>query len=203
MKTRTALASAAALAAVALMAHAASRAQDAAPSEAEAMAAMMAQAERYTRPGEEHAWLERLVGSWTTETRLFLGGKATPAVEGTAKTRWLMEGRWLQSEASGSLMGAPFQAVTVFGYDNFKQSYVAMQVTSMDTAMYTAEGDLTPGGDTLILYGTVDEYLTGEHDKMVKLVYRMLSEDAYVMEVHDLPIGEENTKVIEVRYERS
>ena len=72
----------------------------------------------------------------------------------------------------------------------------------MDTAMSRAEGDLDPGGKVLLLYGTIDEYLTGEHDKMVKTVFRFLSPDKMIMEIHDLPIGEQNTKVVEVTYTR-
>ena len=84
----------------------------------------------------------------------------------------------------------------------YKQSYVATAVDTMDTAMRRAEGDLDPSGKALLMYGTIDEYLTGEHDKMVKLVWRFLSDDELVLEIHDLPIGEKNTKVVETRYRR-
>ena len=49
----------------------------------------------------------------------------------------------------------------------------------------------------------LDEYLTGEHDKMVKSVFRFVSEDEMKLEVHDLPIGESNTKVVEITYTRA
>jgi len=88
------------------------------------------------------------------------------------------------------------------GYDNFKQSYVITTVTNMDTAMLRSEGDLTPDGRALIAYGTLDEYLTGEHDKMVKYVWRFNSPGEMVLEVHDLPIGETNTKVVEITFRR-
>jgi hypothetical protein len=84
------------------------------------------------------------------------------------------------------------------GYDNFKQSYVATTLSSLDTAMIRLEGDMDQAGKTLLAYGTLDEYLTGEHDKMVKYVWRFQSPTRIVLEIHDLPIGEANTKVIEV-----
>jgi hypothetical protein len=68
--------------------------------------------------------------------------------------------------------------------------------------MTHAEGDMDPSGNTLIAYGTLDEYLTGEHDKMVKYVWRFQSPTRIVLEVHDLPIGENNTKVVEVTLEK-
>jgi hypothetical protein len=89
------------------------------------------------------------------------------------------------------------------GYDNFKQSYVTTMVSTMDTAMLHAEGDMDPSGKALLAYGTLDEYLTGEHDKMVKYVWRFVSDDEIVLEIHDLPIGEHNTKVVEITYSRA
>jgi hypothetical protein len=55
----------------------------------------------------------------------------------------------------------------------------------------------------LIGYGTLDEYTTGENDKMVKYAFRFLDADKIVLEIHDLPIGETNTKVLEFTYTRS
>lgn len=166
------------------------------------MAAMMAQAEKYTQPGENHKLLERFLGEWKTETSITMGGTSTPAEAGTSTTTWLIPGRWLQSRAKGVLMGQDFETVTVMGYDNFKMSYVFTTVSNMDTAMNRSEGDLDPITNALVMYGTLDEYLTGEHDKMVKTVIRFPSEDESVMEIHDLAIGENNTKVIEIKYTR-
>ena len=166
------------------------------------MAAMMAKARKFTEPGEHHALLQKFVGKWNTEARMMMGDRTMPAEKGTAEFGWLMEGRWLQSRSKGTMMGMPIETFSILGYDNFKQSYVATMISSMDTAMLRSEGDLDPGGKVLLTYGTLDEYLTGEHDKMVKYVWRFESDDRIVFEVHDLPIGENNTKVVEVTYQR-
>ena len=49
------------------------------------MAEVMAKAKRYTQPGEHHLLLKRFLGSWDTETRIFMGGQATPPAKGTAE----------------------------------------------------------------------------------------------------------------------
>ena len=166
------------------------------------MAEMMARMKRFTQPGPQHEALNRFLGTWDTETRITMGGEATPPEKGEATFTWLMDGRWLQSRGKGSMMGQPIQSFGLIGYDNFKMSYVTTFVTSMDTAMLRSEGDLTQDGKALLTYGTLDEYLTGEHDKMVKYVWRFVADDEMVQEVHDLPIGETGTKVVEVRYRR-
>jgi hypothetical protein len=178
-------------------------AQSVDPEKAKAdMAAMMEKAKRFTQPGEKHQALERFIGTWTTETRFFMAGKPTPAEKGTASTTWLIPGRWLKSESSGTMMGRAWQSFVLLGYDNFKQSYVMTTVSNMDTAMSHAEGDIDPATGALIAYGTIDEYLTGEHDKMVRYVWRFPAANRIVLEVHDLPIGEANTKVVEIAFTR-
>ncbi len=172
-----------------------------APAEQVDMAEMMKRAKQFTAPGDHHQALERFLGTWDVETSILMGGESKPE-KGTATVSWLMEGRWLKHEMSGTIMGMSVESFSIIGYDNFKMSYVGATVSSMDTALLTYEGDMDPSGKALISYGTLDEYLTGEHDKMVKYVWRFPSEDRMVLEVHDLPIGENNTKVVEVAYTR-
>ena len=166
------------------------------------MAEMMKHAARYTQPGEPHRLLERFLGEWESETRITLPGEKTPAERGTSRAAWAMEGRWLRVENEGTLMQMPIRSLALLGYDNFKMSYVMTSVSSMDTAMNHAEGDVDPKTGALVLYGTIDEYLTGEHDKMVRYVWRFLDADTIRFEVHDLPIGETDTLVVEVVYRR-
>lgn len=168
----------------------------------EELAAAMAKAAKYIRPGPNHRFLERFLGTWETGTRIFMGPEPTPAEKGTVTGSWLMEGRWLKLEGTGSMMGMTVRTFTLLGYDNFKQSFVSSAVSSADTAMNEAEGDLDPSGEVLLMYGTLDEYLTGEHDKMVKYVYRFHGPDRFTLEIHDLPIGERNTKVVEIEFTR-
>ncbi len=163
---------------------------------------MMQKAKKYTQPGKHHDHLKKFLGKWDTETRIFMGRKPSPGEKGTAETTWLMKGRWLQTKIKGKMMGQPIEMYSITGYDNFKMSYVVTTINSIDTAMVRHEGDMDPSGKALLTYGTLDEYLTGEHDKMVKTVWRFHSEDKITMEVHDLPIGEKNTKVFEIVYTR-
>ena len=167
------------------------------------MAKMMEKAKALTAVTPEHRFLDRFLGTWKTSTRIVMFGANAPAETGEVTYRWLIDRRWLVGEATGTMMGAPAESVSILGYDSFKKSYVTCGVKNTDNAMLIAEGDRTQDGETLITYGTIDEYLTGEHDKMVKYVYRFHSADKFTLEVHDLPIGETNTKVIEVVHTRS
>jgi hypothetical protein len=59
-----------------------------------------------------------------------------------------------------------------------------------------------PTGKVRVTYGTLDEYLTGEHDKAVKYVMRTLSPDSHVLEVWDLGIGENGAVVLHFTFTR-
>ncbi len=170
------------------------------PAEKVDMAQMMARAKQFTTPGPEHEQLRRFLGEWETETRVAMPG-ASPE-KGTGRGRWLIEGRWLALEGEGTMMGRPARHFMILGYDRFKMSYVTAAVQSLDTALTTSEGDIDPRTGALLAYGTLDEYLTGEHDKMVKYVWRFPDDNTLRFEVHDLPIGETDTKVVEVTYRR-
>jgi hypothetical protein len=64
------------------------------------------------------------------------------------------------------------------------------------------EGTFDRSGKVLTMYGKMNEWMTGELGKTVKYVTRVVSKDKHVFEIHDLSIGEPNTKVIEVTYTR-
>lgn len=163
---------------------------------------MMQAARKWTAVGEPHKVLEKYIGTWNTELRLTVPGMERPAEKGSCVCQWLMPQRWVQCELTSTMMGMAMRSLTWIGYDNFKMSYRFATVQNLDTALNTSEGDLDPSGKALITYGTIDEYLTGEHDKMVRYIWRFLSPDKLGFEVYDLPIGENNSKVLEYTFTR-
>ena len=156
------------------------------------------------KPDPAHERLAELVGKWDTTMRMWMGGPGSKPTEnkGTAEVSWLAEGRWLQAKWQGSMMGQPTNGLTLLGYDNFKQRYMCCMVDSSQTCMNTASGHFDSPGDNLILWGTIDEPMTPEQDKCVKYVYRNYGKDKWTLEVHDMMIGESNTKVVEIEHVR-
>jgi hypothetical protein len=156
------------------------------------------------KPGPAHARLKELLGKYDTVMRLQMD-PSQPAMElkGTGEFSWFAEGKWLQLEWTGTMMnGQPGSILWMLGYDNFKERYVTTMVDSMQTCMNSAFGHFDQSGDNLILWGTIDEPGTPEQDKQCKYVYRGFGKDKFVFEVHDMMIGESNTKVVEIEYTR-
>ena len=101
------------------------------------------------------------------------------------------------------MMGTPVEYFGLMGYDNFKQKYVSVFHDSMGTNLLPSEGTLNKDATELMLWGPMDEPMTGQTDKSVLYKYRFVSPDEIVFEVHDLHIGGTKTCVVEVAYKRS
>lgn len=153
--------------------------------------------------GEQHKKLAEMTGSWEATVSMMMGPGAPPATsKGTTTNKAVLGGRFVMTEMKGEMMGMPMEGIGFMGYDNVNKKYTLFWIDNMGTVMSTAEGSADQSGRVLTLYGKMDEPTTGEHDKNVKYVYRLVDKDKFVFELHDLAIGEPNTKVIEVVYTR-
>jgi hypothetical protein len=156
------------------------------------------------KPSAAHARLAELVGNYDVTVRMSMGNGAPSPNEskGTCEFTWLVEGKWLTSKWNVDFMGQKDRITTILGYDNFKERYVWCKVDSMQTTLETASGLFDKSGDNLILWGTIDEPMTPEQDKQVKYVFRNFGKDKWTLEIHDMMIGETNTKVLEFELAR-
>jgi Protein of unknown function (DUF1579) len=161
------------------------------------VAAMMKKMEEHATPGQHHEMLAGLVGKWKTSMTM-MGMAPTP---GTAEYTSILGGRYIQQTFEGSMMGRPYSGMGLLGYDNYKKKFTSTFIDSLSTTKNHAEGLLDQTGKIISFYGSMDEYLTGEHDKPVKYVLDMTDPERVVFEVHDLAIGV-NSKVVEIVYER-
>ena len=155
-------------------------------------------------PGDGHKQLDQLVGKWDSVMRMWMEGPGKPATEskGSCEIKWIMEGRYLLQEATGQMAGMPFKSMNVIGYDNYKKKYVMSYIDNMGTAIYTVEGKLDPSNKVMTSFGKMDEFMTGERDKLVKYVLRIISKDKHVFEAYD-EVGTPNEfKAFEIAYTR-
>jgi len=164
-------------------------------------------------PGEHHKRLDPLVGSWDIVVKSWNAGPEGPPTEskGTARTRWLYEGRYLLEEvksevvmpdpASGKNQTIPFEGQGITGYDNYKNLYVGIWIDSLSTQIQISKGGMDPEGRTLTMYGDMDEPTLGVHGRTVKFVTRIEGKDKHTFAMYDLHAGE-NYKVMEITYTR-
>jgi hypothetical protein len=134
------------------------------------------------KPGPGHRVLAALLGDWRAEVKCMMDPADPPTVsQATASTSWILDGRFLEEEFHGEMMGQPFTGRCLMGYDNAKQKFNCVWVDSANTAMFTSEGK----GDsqTITLEGRADCAATGEKDVLMKQVYHLHSPDKHVLEM--------------------
>lgn len=159
--------------------------------------------EKYAKPGRHHAELGELLGTW--DVLFKMPGTPGEPVKGTAETTWWLKDRFVQTriQLPKAMMGRDLELVSVLGWDNFKNKWVGVGASSLGTDLVSHEGVVVdPSGKVRVTYGTLDEYLTGEHDKTVKYVTRVQSADAQVLEVWDMAIGENGQVVLHFTFTR-
>ena len=166
------------------------------------MEEMMKKAEAAGAPSAAHKALEPLAGEWNAEVKMWMAPDAPPTVsKGTAKTAWTMKGRFLKEEFNGEFMGKPFHGLSFIGYDNVKEKYNSVWIDDMSTTMVTSEGEADKGGKVITFDGSYSCAMTGEKEKPSKQVYRILSRDKHIFEMHDPRLGA-NSKTMEITYTR-
>jgi len=160
---------------------------------------MMKKAEAAGAPGPEHKALEQFVGNWKCRVNCWMDPNgAAEESHGTAKRSWIMEGRFLQEDFQGEMMGKGFQGRLILGFNNVKKTYQSVWFDDMSTSLFTSEGR----GDSkaITLEGKSSCAATGRSDIPMKLVLRSVSADKHILEMFDGSKG--NAKTMEITYTR-
>jgi hypothetical protein len=144
-------------------------------------------------------------GNWDAEVKYWMGGPGAPPTvsKGKATMKMILGGRFLQQDYSGNMMNMPFTGLGITGYDNMNKKYVSFWIDNMGTGMSTTDGAMDQAGKVLTTYGKMDDPGTGERGKNMKNVTRIVDKNRLVFEVHDLALGEPNTKVMEIVFTRA
>jgi hypothetical protein len=165
-------------------------------------AEMMKKVEAAGKPGPGHQALNALEGNWKAEVKCWMDPGGSPEVsQGTAKASWKFNGRFLEEEFHGQMMGKPFTGRTLLGFDNTKQTFNSVWVSDTQTSMFTSEGKGDSANKVITLEGKASCPATGRKDIPMKTVLRVISPDKHVLEMFDASQGQ-NAKTMEITYTR-
>ena len=161
---------------------------------------MMKKWEAAATPGAGHKTLAPLAGEWEVSSKWWMDPSQPPMEsKGKSKSKWILGGRYLQDEYEGEFMGKPMKGMSLTGYDNFKKKYSSLWIDDMGTAMFHSEGVASDDGKTFTFTGKMDDVTTGEKDKTMKWVIRLVSDKKYVFEMYDASKNKD-TKCAEMVY---
>jgi len=165
------------------------------------MQAMMEVLKKLATPSAPHKLLASMAGSWNTKTKSWMEPKKPPMEStGTCEQKMLLDGRFLQQECTGDMMGSPFTGIGVTGYDNHTKKYVSTWMDSMGTGIYFFEGTASADGKTITQKGRYDDPIEGP--MKWRAVTKIVDDNTQVFEMYGTGKNGKETKMMEITYTR-
>jgi len=140
---------------------------------------------------EHHRALEFFIGRWdVTSTMWAFPGTPPQTSRNAAEFTSILGGRFVMMTVKGTMMGQPFEAVQVVGYDNMQQKYTTFWIDNNSTAMFFLAGTYDAAAKAWVDKGTWSDPMGGMTP--VRAVVRITGPDEYVYEWFiTLPDGKE------------
>jgi len=161
---------------------------------------MMEEFKKLATPGAPHQQLASLAGSWNTKTKEWMEpGKPPMESTGSVEMKTLLDGRFIQQEFTGNMMGQPYNGMGITGYDNLRKRYVSTWIDSMGTGIFVMEGTASADGKTITLKG--QHAMPGGGQMHHRALWKLVDANSQIFEMYGTHHGKE-TKVMEIMYSR-
>ena len=148
-----------------------------APSQAELEAFM-----KLSQPGEHHAHLKQMVGTFDVDMEIVTAPGAPPTKsKGSQKSHMLLDGRYLASEYSGDMMGMPFRGMSLMGYDNQKKKFFEVKFDNNETGVLRTEGTISDDGKVITNIGDRLDPVSGKTARL-RTVTTIADRDHFTVE---------------------
>jgi len=163
--------------------------------------AMMEVYTKLAAPGEQHKQLASLAGSWTTKTKEWMEPNKPPVEStGSAEMKMLLDGRFLQQELTGQMMGQPFSGIETTAYDNVLKRYVTSWMSTMGTGIFMMEGTASTDGKTITLKGQHAE--PGGGYMKHRAIWKIVDNNTQTFDMYGAHPGQKEWKMMEMTYTR-
>ena len=148
--------------------------------------AEMAAAMKMMQPGEHHEHIGFYEGTWKTQIKNAMTGEET---EGTYTYSWSLGNRMMVGSYSGTMMGMPFEGMSIDGYDNLKGEYFSIWMDTMGTGftLFTGAHD---GENSVTYTGTGTDPMSGG-DIEYRSVSTRTSDDSFSFVMYMTQGGQE------------
>ena len=153
-------------------------------------------------PGKPHALLAGMAGEWQARTRTFME-TGEPPVEstGSCERKMILDGRYLQEDFHGNMMGVPFTGISLTGFDNHTSKFVSTWVDSLSTAIFYFTGRSDSQGRTITQECRYDDPIKGP--MTMRSVTRIVDEDTHEFEMYGIDRSGKEEKMMAITYTRN
>ena len=145
----------------------------------------------YMTPGPEHEQLAKCDGEWSEEVTFWMDPTAEPMkMKSVCINKMILGGRYQYSTHTGTMMGMPFEGISIVGFDNAKKVYQSSWIDNMGTGVMNLSGPLDESTKSVILTGTSFDPQTGK-DVQVREVFKIIDDKTQSMEMYMIKDGKE------------
>lgn len=154
-------------------------------------------------PGESHRYLDPMVGDFSAKATFWESASAMPQTSNAqAKSRWILDGRFVLTDFRGQMFGDSFEGVAMMGYDNAKQCYVSTWADTTSTALLPiAEGTCSRDGKVFTSTRRKQAPSSGAWTTE-RCVTTVVSRDRHTFEMFVTPDGGTEYRALEIVYTR-
>jgi hypothetical protein len=130
---------------------------------------------------EEHAWLQQLVGDWTSVAEVNMGPGVEPMKCESSEHARALGDLWVIAEAKSSMGGTEFTSLMTVGYDARKQKFVGSWVDTMLAHMWSYTGTLDEKRTTLTLEAEGPDMTDPTKNALYRDVIEMQGKDKKIL----------------------
>jgi len=155
----------------------------------------------YMTPGDQHKSMAKCIGTWKTHSKYWMspGGEAAET-DGTTTGEMIMGGRYLVMKHSSTMMGMPFEGMSLDGYDNATKMYNSVWVDNMGTGIMFMTGKWDETSKTVNYSGKMVDPMTGGYNDF-RSTMKVKDDGSMLMEMYGTESGKEY-KWMELTYTR-
>ena len=125
----------------------------------------------YMTPGDMHKMLANGTGTWKAKTTYWMAPGGEAAVnEGSAVGEMILGGRYLMSKFTGSVMGMPFEGMSIEGYDNATKMFNSAWIDNMGTGIMYMTGKYDAATKQITYTGKAVDPMSGIFVDMRQIV---------------------------------
>ena len=105
------------------------------------------------KPGKHHKHLKMMAGTWDFKSKFHTVPGQIVEMNGVEVARMQPGGFWLISDFTGKLMGTPFRAHALMGYEAHKEKYIGTWADSLGSVLVILSGTCSKDGKTITMVG--------------------------------------------------
>jgi len=151
---------------------------------------------------DEHAFLKQFVGQWDVVTKWWMAPNTEPNVsKGTAVDTMIMGGKFLREDFRGTMMGRPFEGLSLTGFDTILRQSNAVWLDSASTAIMVTSGSVDLPGKTLQLSGEASCPMSDDK-KPVRYTIKVLDQNHHIFEFYGPGMDGKEFRAMEIDYRR-